>query len=257
MKIILLLGTILILITPVYAVDFSEHATNGTLDEQWVHLGMDSAGNYNDDPVVVADGNAPDGDGYVIEFYDRDKNYFGIAGLSATPETWLDLTLQGYVYAYATPQEGSNVQAGYIFRASPEVETHYGRVLLNFPDTGGEIKLQTYTGAWKTEIINIDDSLATEGWHQLIIDVSGEDHDQVGIFLDGIYIGTKTMSDLAPGGELEAAGTIGLSILHYNPTNVVPVYFDAIEVNPDMGPTATPEPTATPSSGIKSWDIYL
>ena len=224
----------------VAASDFEEHGTGGALDNTWVPLGTLS---YNDTVNVIADASAPDADGYVLEFFDRDNSYFGIANACTTDTAvWLDLTLDAWVYAHATAQNGANCQVGFLFRADPTVETKYARVLLNLPATAGEVKLQTYDGAWTTETFDIDNAWATTGWHHLIIQVGGADHNEVTLTLDGHLLGTRTMPALGSAGTLAAAGPIGLSILHYNAAPPIAVYYDNIRVNPD--------------TQVKDWAIY-
>ncbi|HOE63357.1 MAG TPA: hypothetical protein PKW18_11360 [Candidatus Sumerlaeota bacterium] len=233
----------LLLAVSAYAADFEEHATGGTLNNVWYKLGAGT--NFNDDVVAIADASAPDGDGYVLELYDRDNNYFGIAAACSSETPWLDLTLDGWVYAYNTPQNGVNCQVGFMFRADRMSETQYARVLLNLPKTDGEIKIQTYTGgSWGTEEIDIDDAWATTGWHHLVIEVGGVDHNEVTVTFDDHVLPTKTMAALGPGGGLADAGLIGLGILHYNAAPPIPVLFDNIKV------------TASPPSGIKDWTMY-
>jgi len=225
-----LCAMVTLLIAPAVAQDFAEHGSGGTLDETWVYL--EGGFNYQDDIIVSASSAAPDGDEYILEFYDRDQSFVGIAAISSTPELWLDLALAGWVYAYDTPQNGANVQTGLMFRMDPSSSTLYGRVFLNFADPAGEVKIQTYTGAWDTRTFDIPDASATKGWHHLRIVVGGINHDLVTVILDGNEVVTEEqMPALSAGQPLEASGTIGLQVLHYNPSSTVPCFFDAIKVN--------------------------
>ena len=95
-----------------------------------------------------------------------------------------------------------------------------------------------------TEEIDIDDAWATTGWHHLVIEVGGVDHNEVTVTFDDHVLPTKTMAALGPGGGLADAGLIGLGILHYNAAPPIPVLFDNIKV------------TASPPSGIKDWTMY-
>lgn len=225
-----LCGMVALVIAPAVAQDFAEHGSGGTLDETWVYLG--GGLNYQDDIVVSASSGVGDGDGYILEFYDRDQSFVGIAAISSTPEVWLDLALEGWVYAYNTPQNGANVQTGLMFRMDPSSSTLYGRVFLNFADPTDKVKLQTYDGAWDNHYFNIPDASATQGWHLLRIVVGGPDHDLVTVILDGHEVITQERCpDLSPGDTLAAAGTVGLQVLHYNPSATVPCFFDGVTVN--------------------------
>lgn len=238
----LIAAVCMLLAVSAYATDFEEHASGGTLDNLWYILGPGT--NYNDAAAAVADASAPDGDGYVVELYDRDNSYYGIAAACTSETAWLDLTLDGWVYAYNTAQNSVNCQVGFIFRADRTSETMYARVLLNLPNTAGEVKIQTYTGAWITETLDIDDSWATTGWHHVVIEVGGADHNEVTVTLDDHVLPTKTMAALGSAGGLAAAGQIGLSILHYSATPPIPVLYDNIQVNPGS------------PSGIRDWTMY-
>jgi len=162
-KSLLFAAVLMFAVAPVQAQSFSEHGTGGTLDETWSYL--EGGAFYQDDIIVNASSAAPDADGYILEFYDRDLSYYGIAGISSTPEVWLDLNLKGWVYTYATPQNGSNVQPGLMFRADPTSSARYGRVLLQFAHATDKVKIQTYDGGWDNHYFNIPDASATTGWH--------------------------------------------------------------------------------------------
>jgi len=244
-KTFFILSVLLILvISSVQAQDLTEHAAGGTLDNAWMPL-KNGTGSYNDNAVAVADGTAPDSDGYVVELYDRDSSYYGIAHACTTPTTWLDLSIDGYVYGYATQQNGANCQSGFSFRIDPLSDVLYARVLLNLPDTGGEVKVQSFNGAsWDQQSFDIDNAWATTGWHRLVIDVGGTDHNEVSVSYDGNALGTKTLNYLQPGGVIESAGPIGCCVLHYgDPPSPVACYFDNILVYPGV-------------SKVNDWGLY-
>lgn len=227
-----------------FAYELEEHASGGTLDNEWIILGLGS-GLYNDDVLPFAESTAPDADGYVLELSDRDKNYYGISGCCTTPTVWSNLTIDGYIYTTATLVDGAEPQSGFMFRVNPEVVTEYGRVILNLSNSAQEIKVQTYTGGWSTESFDIDNAWATTGWHHVVVTVSGVDSDEVTVTYDGNLLGTKIMSDLAPGNTLEAAGPIGIQVVHFKDPapDPTPFLFDNILVE-------------APPSKVKDWDMY-
>jgi len=253
-RIILLLSFILLFLvgTLPALVEFTESVTGGTFSNTWNRLGSPDP-SYDDDPVPAADASmpapTPEGDGWGIQFYDANNSYFGIAATysgNTDDGQWIDLTLTGYVYAYATPQSGTNQQVGFFYRADETSSIEYGRVLLNLPDTAGEIKVQTYTGGWDMQYIDLDNSLATTGWHQLKIVIGGVNHNEVTVYYDDMVTpkGTITNIALGPGQLLEKGGPIGCMILHYTAAPPTPAYFDAITVE-----------TPTPAMSTV-WSLY-
>jgi len=253
-RIILLLSFILLFLvgTLPALIEFTESVTGGTLENTWNYLGG-AGSSYDDDPVPVADASmpapTPEGDGWGIQFYDANNLYFGIAATysgNTADDQWIDLTITGYVYAYATAQNGSNQQVGFFYRANETVIDSYGRVLLNLPETTDEIKVQTYTGGWDTQTIDLDNSLATTGWHQLKIVIGGVSHNEVTVYYDDMVTpkGTITNIALGPGQALANGGPIGCMILHYAAAPPTPAYFDGIIVE-----------TLTPAMSTV-WSLY-
>jgi hypothetical protein len=254
-RIILLLSFILLFLvgTLPALIEFTESVTGGTLENTWNRLGSPDP-SYDDDPVPIADASmpapTPEGDGWGMQFYDANNSYFGIAATysgNTADDQWVDLTITGYVYAYATAQNGANQQVGLFYRADETSSVLYGRVLLNLPDdANGEIKVQTYASGWDTQYINLDNSLVTTGWHQLKIVIGGVDHNEVTVYYDDMVTpkGTITCAALGPTGLLSKGGPIGCMLLHYTAAPPTPAYFDGITVE-------------TPTIALsKVWSLY-
>ena len=172
MKLLLTLSTILLLAAgSVFADQWTEKATDGTLDQTWAFNST-----TGDAKIEVVDSTASAWGSYVISF--RDSGYTGLTYLDGVLLT--DYAIEADIYIIGPADASANLYTGIGIKMASDATKYYRLVYRNSSSSdNGQIKLQGYDGSnwhisqkWNP---GVDIDTLQTGWHNFKIKVRGAD----------------------------------------------------------------------------------
>ncbi len=169
MKLLLTLSTILFLVTGiVFADQWTEKATDGTMDLQWAT--NSAAGGAT---MEVVDSTSSAWGSYVLAF--TDSGYTGLAYAQNLLLT--NYTIEADVYIYGPTSSEAPLYSGIGIKMASDDIKYYRFVYRNSSSSNGQLKLQGYDGSnWhisKKWNPGVDFDTLQTGWHNFKIKVNG------------------------------------------------------------------------------------
>ncbi len=176
----------------VFADQYSDGATDGTLDLEWDY---NAAGYVAGDTIVVADSTASAWGSHVLAF--TDAGYTGLVHLKDVLLT--NYTVEADIYIVGPADPAAPLYAGLGIKTAHDDLNYYRFIYRNSSSSdNGILKLQGFDGSWhisKTWYPNVDfDSLDT-GWHNFKIKVNGA---EFSAYIDGQLLPGGPYVDDAP-----------------------------------------------------------
>ena len=182
-KVLLFVFSLLLVFGVAFADQYSESATDGTLDLAW---DINTAGYAAGDTLVVVDSTASAWGSYVLAY--TDAGYTGIAHLKDIALT--DFAVESDIYIIGPASAEAPLYAGLTIKAAHDELKYYRFIYRNSSSSdNGILKLQGYDGAsWhisKTWNPGTDFTELETGWHNFKIKVSGN---QFWAYIDGVVL---------------------------------------------------------------------